>query len=91
MEDPFPSIVEGCRAALDAPDPQSRVAEVLLEAAKNPAVATVVAGRTELSSLEDLAIHRSERLTLVAGAVPPGFVAGPHNHNPWSVVAVCWP
>jgi predicted metal-dependent enzyme (double-stranded beta helix superfamily) len=26
---------------------------------------------------------------LLAGALPPGFSAGPHNHNLWSVVGVC--
>ncbi len=34
-------------------------------------------------------IHRSDDLTLLAGALPPGFRAAPHNHNLWSVVSVC--
>ncbi len=62
---------------------------ILTKAAHDPAVADAISARTEFKRLEDLAIHRSGELTVLAGALPPGFVAGPHNHNIWSVVAVC--
>jgi hypothetical protein len=62
---------------------------VLAKAPHDPAVADAISARTEFKSLEDLAIHRSEELTVLAGALPPGFGAAPHNHNIWSVVAVC--
>jgi len=61
----------------------------MLEAARDPAVAAAISRRTQFASLEDLAIHQSETLTLLAGSLPPGFKAAPHNHNLWSVVAVC--
>ena len=89
MEPTFATVVERCQRALEGPDPQSSVAAILLEAAKDPAVAEAISNRTEFANLEDLAIHRSQRLTLLAGALPPGFSAGPHNHNLWSVVSVC--
>lgn len=89
MENAFAAVIERCKRALDTPDPQSSVAAILLAAAKNPAIAAAIAKRTKFASLEDLAIHRSDRLTMLAGALPAGFQAGPHNHNLWSVVGVC--
>jgi predicted metal-dependent enzyme (double-stranded beta helix superfamily) len=51
-------------------------------------VLRAISVRTKFASLQDLAIYRSERLTLLAGSVPPGFAAGPRNHNLRSVVSV---
>ena len=82
-------IIERCKQALETPDPQSSVEAILLDAAKDAAITDAISRRTKFASLEDLAIHRSDRLTLLAGALPPGFFAGPHNHNLWSVVSVC--
>jgi len=89
VESPFTNVVERCQAALQAADPQRSVEEILLEAAHDPAIAAAIAERTKFASLADLAIHRSDSLTLLAGALPPGFTAAPHNHNLWSVVSVC--
>ncbi|MEQ8766159.1 MAG: hypothetical protein RL885_19740 [Planctomycetota bacterium] len=89
MNDVFAEVIERCHAALEAADPQGAVADILLEAAKDPKLTQAIAKRTDFASLADLAIHRSERLTLLAGALPPGFSAAPHNHNLWSVVSVC--
>lgn len=89
MENAFATIIERCTQALETPDPQSSIEAILLNAAKDPAIAEAISNRTKFASLEDLAIHRSERLTLLAGTLPPGFSAGPHNHNLWSVVSVC--
>jgi predicted metal-dependent enzyme (double-stranded beta helix superfamily) len=89
MENAFATVIERCKRALETPDPQSSVEAILLDAAKDPAIADAISSRAEFASLEDLAIHRSEALTLLAGALPPGFSAGPHNHNLWSVVGVC--
>lgn len=89
MEDTLVTVIERCKRALQAPEPQAAVADVLLQAAKDPAIVSAVSSRTKFASLDDLVIHRSERLTLLAGALPPGFSAGPHNHNLWSVVSVC--
>lgn len=61
----------------------------LLEAAKDSAIVAANAERVTFSSLGDLPIHRSDALTLLAGALPPGFRALPHNHNLWSLVSVC--
>lgn len=88
-EKAFTTVIERCMIALDASDPQASVEAVLLDAAKDPVVADAISNRTKFASLVDLAIHRSDRLTLLAGALPPGFSAGPHNHNLWSVVSVC--
>ena len=88
-EDPFTTVTERCLEALKTSDPQGAVESILLEAARDPATAGAISGRTKFASLEDLAIYRSARLTLLAGALPPGFRAGPHNHNLWSVVSVC--
>ncbi len=89
MENAFAGFVEKCNLALETPDPQASVEDVVLDAAKDPAIVAAVAERRKFASLLDLAIHRSERLTLLAGALPPGFRATPHNHNLWSVVGVC--
>jgi predicted metal-dependent enzyme (double-stranded beta helix superfamily) len=89
MENVFAAVIDRCNDALDTPDPQSTVEAILLEAAKDPAISDAIAQRTKFADLADLVIHRSERLTLLAGALPAGFVAGPHNHNLWSVVGVC--
>lgn len=89
MENTFATVIENCKRALDTPDPQSNVEIVLQEAVKNPAIARAISKRTKFANLEDLAIHRSEDLTMLAVALPPGFFAGPHNHNLWSVVGVC--
>jgi predicted metal-dependent enzyme (double-stranded beta helix superfamily) len=88
MDKALQCVVDNCQRALDAPDPQAAVAAVLLDAAKDAAVVDVVSKRTKFTNLADLALHRSERLTLLAGALPPAFSASPHNHNLWSVVAV---
>lgn len=89
MDSAFTNIAEQCLAALRTADPQGSIESILLEAAKDPVIADAIATRTQFASLEDLAIYRSESLTLLAGALPPGFRAGPHNHNLWSVVSVC--
>lgn len=89
MENAFAAIIEKCNLALDTANPQASVEAIVLEAARDPDIADVISERTEFANLADLAIHRSESLTLLAGALPPGFSAGPHNHNLWSVVGVC--
>lgn len=89
MKQAVTTVIERCRSALGSLDAQSHVEVILLEAAKDPAIVNAIANRTKFASLEDLAIYRSDRLTLLAGALPPGFSAGPHNHNLWSVVSVC--
>jgi predicted metal-dependent enzyme (double-stranded beta helix superfamily) len=65
------------------------VEAILRDAAKDPAIVYAISTRTKFASLADLAIYRSDSLTMLAGALPPGFRAGPHNHNLWSVVSVC--
>jgi len=89
MSNAFTTVIEKCKSALESLDPQGSVAAILLEAANDPAIVEAIADRVDFSSLEELAIHRSEDLTLLAGALPPGFSAGPHNHNLWSVVSAC--
>jgi predicted metal-dependent enzyme (double-stranded beta helix superfamily) len=89
MESTFATVIDECKRALETRDPQGSVEEILLEAAKDPAIIGAISKRTEFSTLEDLAIHRSASLTMLAGALPPGFYAGPHDHNLWSVVSVC--
>lgn len=89
MNPAFEKVRDRCVAALREADPQRAVESILLESASDPAVAAAVAQCTRFGSLEDLAIHRSAELTLLAGALPPGFGASPHNHNLWSVVSVC--
>jgi predicted metal-dependent enzyme (double-stranded beta helix superfamily) len=89
MDTALAAVIEQCLEALAAPDPQGAVERILLAAAKDSVVTDAISSRTRFASLEDLAIHRSDRLTLLAGALPPKFRAGPHNHNLWSVVGVC--
>lgn len=89
MEQALTAVIERCLSAVDSEEAQSKVENILLEAAKDPAVVDAISGRTKFKSLDDLAIHRSDRLTLLAGSLPPGFQAAPHNHNIWSVVGVC--
>ena len=86
MDDLFTPVIDRCRNALESPDAQSEVETIVLEAIEDHAIIDAISRRTKFASLEDLAVHRSERLTLLAGTLPPGFSAGPHNHNIWSVV-----
>lgn len=89
MDNVLNAVTEKCLNALHTSDPQASMESILLEAAQDPAITAAISRRTKFASLEDLAIYRSDRLTLLAGALPPGFRAGPHNHNLWSVVGVC--
>ena len=89
MHREFATVIEDCLAALKDRDPQASVQSVLLNAASNTAVVEAISRRTKFQNLQDLAIYRSESLTLLAGTLPAGFSAGPHNHNLWSVVSVC--
>ena len=89
MEKVLESVIEKCLSALESPDPQASVESVVLAAAGDPEITEAISHRTKFSNLQDLAIYRSESLTLLAGSIPPGFRAGPHNHNLWSVVGVC--
>jgi predicted metal-dependent enzyme (double-stranded beta helix superfamily) len=82
-------VVADCRAAAQLPSAQDDVIGILDSAARDSAVGEAIAALTDFQSLEDLAIHRSDKLTVLAGSLPPGFRAAPHNHNIWSVVAVC--
>lgn len=89
MDNTFTAVIDKCLGALESHDPQSSVEAILLEAAKDPDIVEAISGRVEFTDLADLAIYRSENLTLLAGALPPGFSTAPHNHNLWSVVSVC--
>ena len=89
MNSALSKIIEKCNHALDDPDPQASIEAIMLEATQDPDIAAAIAGRTAFSNLADLAIYRSDTLTMLAGALPPGFSAAPHNHNLWSVVGVC--
>lgn len=74
---------------MELPSPKAEVVAIFELAAQDSAVGEAISALTDFQSLEDLAIHRSENLTVLAGSLPPGFSAAPHNHNVWSVVAVC--
>ena len=89
MDNAFSTVIDRCRKALESDNARSEVEAILLEAVKDAAIVDAISTRTKFSSLEDLAIYRSDRLTLLAGSMPPGFSAAPHNHNIWSVVGVC--
>jgi predicted metal-dependent enzyme (double-stranded beta helix superfamily) len=89
MDKALTNVIDKCASVLERHDAQSKVAAILLDAAKDPAVVDAISKRTQFAKLEDLAIHRSDRLTLLAGVLPAGFSAGPHNHGLWSVVSVC--
>ena len=82
------SIVDEMLDVAEEPDGQDRVEAILRSAMADDDVAEAIAARTGLASLEDMAIHRSDALTVLATTIPPGFVAAPHNHNIWSVVGV---
>ena len=83
------ALVATCTSVANEPDAQAKVQALVSAAVTDPAVAAAIRELHDFSSLEDLAIHRSEHLTMLAGALPPGFRATPHNHNIWSVVGVC--
>ena len=89
MDSALENIVAECRGAVELPSPQAEVMAVLDAAANDPAVGKAISALTSFQTLQDLELHRSEELTVLAGALPPGFRAAPHNHNIWSVVAVC--
>jgi predicted metal-dependent enzyme (double-stranded beta helix superfamily) len=89
METVFATLIDKCMRALESADAQRSVERIVFEAACDPAVAAAITRRGKFQSLEDLAIHRSDTLTLLVGSLPPGFKAAPHNHNLWSVVGVC--
>jgi hypothetical protein len=69
-------VIGGKRNGMEALDPQTSVEAILLDAAKDPATSDAISNRAEFATLEDLAIHRSESLTLLAGALPAGLGLG---------------
>jgi predicted metal-dependent enzyme (double-stranded beta helix superfamily) len=82
-------LIEKCQAASEEHGAQSKIEALMLQAMADPAGLTeALSSYCKLARLEDLVFHRTETLTLLAGKLPPGFVAGPHNHNLWSVVGV---
>jgi len=88
LEPVFEKLIDRCRQVIDLPDAQSRIEAIVLQAVSDPDIVDAISRRTKFADLEDLAIHRSKKLTLLAGALPAGFGAAPHNHNLWSVVGV---
>lgn len=89
MDAALETVVKRCRAALASDDPQASVVTVMQEAVRDPAIAAAIAPRTQFTDMMDVAIHRSDELTMLAAAMPPGLTIPPHNHNLWSVVGVC--
>lgn len=89
MDPQLLKVVKGFEAVAERSDARDRVEQIMKEVVADPLVAEAVAGRLGLQALEDIAIHRSGTLTVLAAAIPPGFSAAPHNHNLWSVVGVC--
>ena len=83
------TLISDCQSAAAQPDAQTAMEPIIAAAVEDPAIAEAVSAFDSFQSLEDLALHRSARLTLLAGVLPPGFRANPHNHNIWSVVGVC--
>ena len=89
MDPSLENVVADCRAAAELPSAQAEVMTIFETATQDSAIRAAISALVDFQSLEDLALHRSERLTVLAGSLPPGFKAAPHNHNIWSVVAVC--
>lgn len=83
------AFIERCKLALQDPDPQASVEAIMQEALGDPALRQDVAARKGLTPADDLYAYRTQDLTVLAAALPPGFRAEPHNHNLWSVVGVC--
>jgi predicted metal-dependent enzyme (double-stranded beta helix superfamily) len=78
-----------CQAASEEREAQDKVQTLICEAMAEPeALSDSLADYSRFAKLEDLIFHRTDTLTLLAARLPPGFVAGPHNHNLWSVVGV---
>ena len=42
MNDLLAAVIEKCKSALDAPDPQAATEAILLEAARDPAIANAI-------------------------------------------------
>ena len=78
-----------CQAASEGQAAQDKVQALICEAMAQPeALSDALADYSKFAKLDDLIFHRTKTLTLLAARLPPGFVAGPHNHNLWSVVGV---
>jgi predicted metal-dependent enzyme (double-stranded beta helix superfamily) len=82
-------LVASCAAAAKTVDAQAKIEALLGEAVQDAeSMKQALSGFTQTGRLEDMVVHRDQHLTLLAGRLPPGFSAAPHNHNLWSVVAV---
>lgn len=82
-------VVENLQAAVGGPDAQDQAEQIVSGAVADQHVAEEILEEQEgATSLEEMAVHRSEELTVLAAVLPPGFSAAPHNHNIWSVVGV---
>lgn len=88
MEEPLENIIRRFADAVASPDPQASAERVMAEIVRDPEVVAAAAGRSDCRELRDLVIHKDERLTVLAGAIPAGFSTSPHNHSLWSVVGV---
>ncbi|HVM09102.1 MAG TPA: hypothetical protein VM345_11605 [Acidimicrobiales bacterium] len=76
--------IEECRSALRETTPQVAVREVVERAVADPATARTFA--PDRSAFDVL--HRSDELTVLHLALPPGIGSMPHNHLMWAVVGV---
>ena len=85
----FQSFIDACETAAAQPDAQVKVRTIIEEWLHHPdEIATVLKDYGDVSSLDTMVFHSSERLTLIHVTLDPLFIAGPHNHGMWAVVGV---
>jgi predicted metal-dependent enzyme (double-stranded beta helix superfamily) len=79
------ALVDDCRAALAADQPQLAVRDVLDRTLADPAAVAATLGR-ERGGLESL--HTADDLTVLNVVWTPGMRLYPHDHRMWAVIGI---
>ena len=74
--------IEDCQAALEQPEPEKVVKQLVQDAIADPeALRAAFEARGKPKTLRDAAIYRSETLSILDVTTPPGMVSPAHDHQ----------
>lgn len=81
--------ISDCQQAAEWPDSAAAVKKLVQDAVADPrGLKAAIAGRSGGGSLRDAVLFRSETLTILPAATPPGLRTPAHDHQMWAVIGV---
>jgi len=78
--------VAACRAAVNGPDAERTIRELVAEAVGDPVAVSSALGDPQHAGIETL--HRGTELTVINFTWAPWMSLKPHNHNMWAVIGI---